>query len=824
MPAVTVGERVVVHLSGFLRHSDAYECPAEMTQDGIADALGISRAHVALELKRLRAAGRVQERMAHVAGAKVRRKVYVLGPSGQEIARRMREHARQRTIALSDPQGTREARGDEVIEILRKHGLRESEAIQRILVSDVITVAPPEPPRPEPPAGRPFFGRAEELRAVRSWLVDDPRSVAIVVGVAGIGKSAFLAEALSKETRPVLVRRLYAHDDAHGILSSCADFLLRQGKRRLKAALSRPAYDPIEAIAVLREDMEGCVLALDDLQACPAAEGLLACLLGAPLPFKILVASRAQPTFLDRGDLRGMDLLEIPLSGLDPGAAGSLLAAKGADLAPAALRRVLRATRGHPLALELFAASGLDAGEAATERFILETVLDGLDDASDGVLKAFAILRRPAKSPESLGATVAQLRRLLRMAVLQHRGEGYLLHDLVREFFLRRMADGERRNAHARAAVYWEGRGDALESAFHRIEAGETDVAAALLAEEGEAFAESARAGELESCLLRLPPAVRPRALLAETQMFLGRFEDARGVLEDLLRHGSADEALRARVDLGRIANRLGAYSEAQAILGAAVREAGARSDPALEGAALRALGGVERKLGNLGVALAYLSRAASLLEEDPRERARATLDLGAALIARGDLAGARAKLEEAARLARKGSREEAAVENNLAIVLSREGDPRKAAEAFHRSADLALGTGEVRFASYALANAVDNFLQLGAMDSAASCAERALELAGTISDPVALSTAQANLGLVFARRGEWAKAESRLLESVELIAKLENPYSLASRYAEIAKLYEAQGRPADAASWRARADGLFARLRSDGPGAAPTG
>ncbi len=818
MPGVTVGERVLVHLSGFLRHADAYECPAEMTQDGIANALGISRAHVALELKRLRTTGRVQERMAHVASAKVRRKVYALTPSGQEIARKMREHARQRTITLSGPEGTREVRGEEAIEALRKHGVRESEAVQRILASDRVVLAPPQPPKPAPPPGRPFFGREEELKVLGEWLAKDPRPVAVVIGVAGIGKSAFLAKAVSTEARPCLLRRLYAHDDAHGLLSSCADFLVRQGKRRLKAVLSRPAYDPVEAIAVLREDMEGCLLALDDLQACPPAEGVLRSLLEKVPPFKVLVASRAQPTFYDRGDLMGKTLMEVQLHGLDPTAAGALLSARGADLEPKALRRVLRATQGHPLALELFAASGMDVGEAETERFILETVLDGLDDVSEDVLKAFAILRRPARSPEALGATVAQLRRLLRKAVLQHREEGYLLHDLVKEFYLRRMEDEERRRAHARAAAYWEGRGDVLESAFHRIEAGDVHAAAALLTAEGESFAESARAGELEACLLRLPPGERPLGLLAETQMFLGKFAEAQEVLEGIVRSGTGDETVRARIHLGRIANRVGAYTEAQTILSAAVKEAATRDDSALEGEALRALGGVERKLGNLGVAIEYLSRASRLLDANPREKSRAIIDLGAVLIARGDLGAAKAKLEEAVPLARKGSREEAALENNRAIVLSREGEPRKAAEAFRRSADLALGTGEVRFASYALANAVDNFLQLDAMEAAASCAERALDLAGTIGDPLALSTARANLGLVFARRGEWAKAEAHLLESVELIARLENPYSLASRYAEIAKVYEAQGRAADAAPWRARADGLFARLKDDAP------
>lgn len=811
---ITVGERILVHLSGFLRHADAYEVPREMTQDGIGAALGISRAHVALELKRLRTSGKAEERMAHVANAKTRRKVYALTPSGQEIARRMREHVRARSVVLVTPSGPQEVRGEEALDALKRNGLRESDAVQRILASDVVELRPKEEPKAPPPPTRPFFGREEELATLHSWLRSDPRPIAVVVGVAGIGKSALLAKALESETQPVLVRRLYAHDDAHGVLSSCADFLARQGRRRLRTTLARPAYDPIEAVAVLREDLAGCLLVLDDLHGCPPAEGLLASLTARPLPFKLLVSTRTQPGFYDRGGFLAGSILEIPLGGLDEDAAEELLARRRNDLAPDEVARVLAVTRGHPLALELFAASGLDAGAVETERFILETVLEGLDDVSEEVLKAFAVLRRPAKSPEALGATVAQLRRLLKRAVLQHREEGYLLHDLVKEFYQRRMREADRRNAHGRAAAYWEDRDDPLEAAHHRIEAHELAAATALLTEHGEGYAEGARAGELEACLLRLSSDRRPQALLAQAQMFLGRFDEAQQILEGLARRGSAEDRLRARIHLGRIETRKGGYASAEKLLAAAVREAAEMGVPTLEGEALRALGGVERRLGNLNLAIDYLSRATFLLEDASRERTRALTDLGAALIARGDLAGARQRLEEGLRQSRKGSREAAAIENNLAIVLSEEGRPQEAARAFERSAELALGTGEMRFASYALANAADNFLRLDETEAAATCAGRALELASTIGDPLALSTARANLGLVAARRREWPQAEHELLASVELIARLDNPYSLASRCEEIAHVYEAQGRVDDAAPWRARARDLFSRLR----------
>ena len=817
MPNVTVGERILVHLSGFLRHADSYECPVEMTQDGIAAALLLSRAHVALELKRLKSTGKVQERMAHVANARSRRKVYELTAGGQEVARRMREHARNRTIELSAPEGRRTVLGTEAIEALRHAGLREAEAVQRILASDVVELPRLDPTKPTAAPSRTFFGRADERRFLEGWLASDSRAVAVVIGVAGIGKSALLARTLAEERRPKLLRRVYAHDDAHGLFSSFADFLAHQNRRRLKAVITRPAYDPIEVIAVLREDLSGCVVAIDDLHASPPADALLRAVVEHPPAAKILVATRTQPTFYEPPDVTRGRVLELRLDGLDDPSAAELLTSRGASLLPDEIPRVIAATGGHPLALELFAASGLDAGAVETERYVLDTVLEDLDDTSEDLLRTFAVLRRPARSPETFGATLSQLRRLVRRALLHHRDEGYLLHDLVKEFFLRRMGDLPRREAHTRAAAYWAVRQDVLEEAYHRIESGDLDAAAARLVDLGSAFAESARAGDLESALLRVPRDSRLDALLAETQMFLGKFAEARAVLERIGSSGSPAERLRTHIQLGRIANRVGSYADARTILAEAVREASVLSVSEVEGEALRALGGVERKLGDLPAALGHLERAADLLPDGSREKVRTLTDLGAVLIARGDHARAKVRLLEAASAVRSGTREDAAIQINLGIVSSREGDARTAAETFARSAEIALGAGDVRFASYALANAVDNYLRLEAVEAAATSAERAVQLAQTIGDPVALSTAKANLGLVFAKRGDWPKAEAHLLESVEMIARLENPYSLATRYEEIARLYETQGRGSDAAPWRARAEDLFARLQAGG-------
>src|SRR5213596_1517184 len=287
-----------------------------MTQDGIATGLALSRAHVALELKRLKTSGRVGERMAHVAHARSRRKVYELTHTGQEIARKMRDHARSRTVQLNETGGLSEVPGSEAIEALRRTGLRESDAVQHVLAADVIEVPRPEGPKAAPP-GRPFFGRADEQAALRAWLDSSSNTVAMVIGVAGIGKSTLVARVLEGERRPTFARRVYAHDDPHGLLSSFADFLARQGRRRLKSVITRPAYDPVEAVAVLRGDLSGFVIALDDLHACPAADTLLQALVEVPGTTKILIATRTQPTFYDRSDLLSGRVIEVGLQGLD---------------------------------------------------------------------------------------------------------------------------------------------------------------------------------------------------------------------------------------------------------------------------------------------------------------------------------------------------------------------------------------------------------------------------------------------------------------------------------------------------------------------------
>lgn len=146
---LTIGERIVVHLSQYVRHEDAYVCPPEIAQMGIARCLGITRAHAAIELKRQMDAGRVTTRIAHVTGLPTRRKVYHLTPKGRGLASEVRTRTLGRTVEIVLPQGgIAKMAGDQALEALRSHGVSEGRAVMLILLRHRIDLRNPTVRRP----------------------------------------------------------------------------------------------------------------------------------------------------------------------------------------------------------------------------------------------------------------------------------------------------------------------------------------------------------------------------------------------------------------------------------------------------------------------------------------------------------------------------------------------------------------------------------------------------------------------------------------------------------------------------------------------------
>lgn len=116
--SLTIAERIILYLSNYSKFQEDYDVPPDVSQDGIASALRISRAHAAIELKKLKESEEVSERLAHIRRGKTRRKVYFLTVKGEERAREIRDYAEREGIDIVPLLDSRRCHGKDLWESL----------------------------------------------------------------------------------------------------------------------------------------------------------------------------------------------------------------------------------------------------------------------------------------------------------------------------------------------------------------------------------------------------------------------------------------------------------------------------------------------------------------------------------------------------------------------------------------------------------------------------------------------------------------------------------------------------------------------------------
>ncbi|MFQ6060628.1 MAG: NB-ARC domain-containing protein, partial [Thermoplasmata archaeon] len=359
MPTMTVGERIILHLSQYSRHRDSFQCPEEVTQKGISDNLGISRAHAAIELKRLKEVGEVEERVAHVTKAKTRRKVYFLNLRGENRAREMRDYAKQKKVRIIDPTGEFEiVEGQMALSVLKTDlGLADAKAYEVVLTNNEIDLADfkseMELPAPQEREEEGFFGRDEELEYFESWFERREPRIVTILGLPGVGKTALAKRVFSIFDGPRLFHSVKEWDTPELVLGSISAFLEGQGKRRLKSVM-RSILDWNEVSRILRTDLKGCLMVFDDCHRCKKIETLLGIFKDMDeFRGKIVATSRVRPYFYDKSDtlLKG-SVKEIQLTGLDSEATRRFLEQAKGDRDISKIESFYKMTRGHPIFLE----------------------------------------------------------------------------------------------------------------------------------------------------------------------------------------------------------------------------------------------------------------------------------------------------------------------------------------------------------------------------------------------------------------------------------------------------------------------------------------
>lgn len=188
---LTVPEKVLVHLYTYRKYVDRYDYPMEMTQQGIAQAVGISVTHIPRNLKKLMEEGLVKMKKGHVTGKKKRVAVYFLTPSGIAEATKLIEEICNTEIKI----------GKEylkICEIRKVTGLPYMDILKRLEKGDIENVLHTGERiifREVEADIRDFVGRERELKLLQEGY--EKGTHLVIIGSRGTGKSSLVEKFLS---------------------------------------------------------------------------------------------------------------------------------------------------------------------------------------------------------------------------------------------------------------------------------------------------------------------------------------------------------------------------------------------------------------------------------------------------------------------------------------------------------------------------------------------------------------------------------------------------------------------------------------------------
>ncbi|MFA5311956.1 MAG: hypothetical protein WC375_01400 [Methanomassiliicoccales archaeon] len=99
---LTVWERILLFIRSRSQNVDldAYVLPFDLTQDGIAGGVGISRAHAAVEVRKMIAHGWISSSLSHVEGNPRRRTCYMMTAKGRTHAAMIKRSLDDRGVAI----------------------------------------------------------------------------------------------------------------------------------------------------------------------------------------------------------------------------------------------------------------------------------------------------------------------------------------------------------------------------------------------------------------------------------------------------------------------------------------------------------------------------------------------------------------------------------------------------------------------------------------------------------------------------------------------------------------------------------------------------
>ncbi len=718
--SLTVSERILYHLHSYVKYEGKYEAPFGTTQDGIAQACGISRAHAAIELKKLKASGIVDERLSHIRRGKTRRKVYFLSHEGKQ-------------------------RGSAVVQYVKENDI--DHMVDQDRISQEPDMARGRRARKSSPMPdlKYFFGRRRELSELSKALSSQSTKVISLRGIAGIGKTTLAVKVASEVTgQRVFWHALRPWDSPRSIAEALGAFFSENGSRRLSNYLSSGRFEMGEIGFLLNEVLaeNGYLFVFDDVEcSLPAQDFLRLFRLNSGVG-KVIVTCESQPGFYDPEDVVATrEVHEVELGGLDRGAALEILKARGleGDIA----EEMVTLTKGHPLSLEMVTVADPKEARYQVSRFFEEKFYADLNESEKSLLQLASVFQRPF----SVDAIPRELRSARKASMLREVAPGrFEIHASLREFVYDHMPSDERAKWHSVVADHYLRHDDSPERLHHLLRAGRTLEAEMLIAREGDSLIQGG---------------------------------DPRRLWDLLKAHEAGKEKYAEAVNLlrGRLAGLVGEHSEGDLIL----RSLAAGADGHVRAEALIELGMMRSRQGMCAEASSMFSESLALCEHEPRLRAKALRGTAVVEAKIGDTDRAKELLEASAAEALSAMDQKGMLLAHMELgkVLMGQGRFEQAVEHFTKCA---AGFGPADLACLYIDLGVA-CVRLDRLHEARTHLENAVRLAEETGQPRTLACASMDLCGVLVSAGEPSEARERCFHALEVFTEMGDRIGISSAY-----------------------------------------
>ncbi len=549
--------------------------PHDITQEGIAESVGIRWNHASRALKELRHMNLVEQKKSNIEGGRRVRFVYFLSTEGYTVANEVASRVNNEEFQILKD-GTLEHMtfsqiyriyGAEIptfeffirFEKVFSNIVTEGDLIENISLKSVIDeigrinhhISLPEIK---------IVGRENELGLLEDLIDNGPNTI-VIIGLPGMGKTSLISSFLSTyygyET---IYYPIHEWDSARSILVVLSKFLNDINKARLmdylKAGLHDGDVDGIqhfdlwEVHQIISEDLSGenVIIVFDDYQKANEDTkrliSMIFTIVSSSDDLHMCVLSRLSPEFYGQKDvIAEKKVYEMHLGGIDYTSMKSLLEERGI-IDPSHYPTIYQVTGGHPLAIDLIGGTdGLD-GASNLSTYVKDEIMNNLSPDLRSFLRKVAVYRKPI-SIDLITRTeedIDILFRLISLSLIAETGSEIALHDMIRGVIYEGIPESMRRDLHIEAAKSLsESRfEDQVEAFYHYMYGKSFSKGIELLNEFLPRFIEYGYVGEIQEIIENFVDVIdlewlsRFNIFRLETHLSLGEYHETKEIIKSI--------------------------------------------------------------------------------------------------------------------------------------------------------------------------------------------------------------------------------------------------------------------------------------------------